>query len=376
MTWPNLVPFPLLTDAVSYRPCLWDLSVRDERREYWLDLFRRHFPSLLQAYREEAEDRGVSTKRVDASVRQADAAFMGYLDQLQPSRAESSEPEPRLDILTLCTQREQVLRDAGIADPYRLAKQRDTEHALALLPALLGELDALPDHERQIAVIEGVFAGNIYDLGATETVAMFSNERVDFHAVRQQLKPRPWRFDALDAWLARRGPSHALPHRAAVLFVDNAGPDVTLGMLPFARELLKRGTCVILTANTTPSLNDVTHDELKLLVQAVSQFDAVIGQALSDGRLKLVSSGNHAPLIDLSRVSRELADAVTEAGVDLVVLEGMGRAVESNFDARLRCDTLKLAMIKDRGVAEGLRSSAPATEMFDLVMKFEPAALQ
>lgn len=28
------------------------------------------------------------------------------------------------------------------------------------------------------------------------------------------------------------------------MFVDNAGPDVVLGMLPFARELLKQGTKV------------------------------------------------------------------------------------------------------------------------------------
>lgn len=30
----------------------------------------------------------------------------------------------------------------------------------------------------------------------------------------------------------------------ALLFVDNAGADVMLGMVPFARELLKRGTTV------------------------------------------------------------------------------------------------------------------------------------
>ena len=30
----------------------------------------------------------------------------------------------------------------------------------------------------------------------------------------------------------------------AVIFVDNAGSDVVLGILPFARELLRRGTKV------------------------------------------------------------------------------------------------------------------------------------
>jgi type II pantothenate kinase len=33
-------------------------------------------------------------------------------------------------------------------------------------------------------------------------------------------------------------------YRKAVLFVDNAGADVILGMLPFARQLLKAGTQV------------------------------------------------------------------------------------------------------------------------------------
>lgn len=32
------------------------------------------------------------------------------------------------------------------------------------------------------------------------------------------------------------------PHRRALLFVDNAGADIVLGMLPLARELLRRGT--------------------------------------------------------------------------------------------------------------------------------------
>ena len=32
------------------------------------------------------------------------------------------------------------------------------------------------------------------------------------------------------------------PHKRALLFVDNSGADVILGMLPLARELLRRGT--------------------------------------------------------------------------------------------------------------------------------------
>ena len=52
--------------------------------------------------------------------------------------------------------------------------------------------------------------------------------------------------------------------------------------------------------------------------------------------------------------------------IDLIVLEGMGRALESNFDARFTCDTLKIAMIKDEGVASALDG-----ELFDLICRFE-----
>jgi type II pantothenate kinase len=48
--------------------------------------------------------------------------------------------------------------------------------------------------------------------------------------------------DGLDEWLDRlKGP----PHKCAAIFVDNSGIDIILGVLPFARELLQRGTKVI-----------------------------------------------------------------------------------------------------------------------------------
>lgn len=56
---------------------------------------------------------------------------------------------------------------------------------------------------------------------------------------------RPWLVDGLDEWLNRlKGP----PHKCAAVFVDNSGIDIVLGVLPFARELLQRGTKVIVTS--------------------------------------------------------------------------------------------------------------------------------
>jgi type II pantothenate kinase len=191
---------------------------------------------------------------------------------------------------------------------------------------------------------------------------MFDNgATIDFHQVRDQLKPRPWLFDDLDAWL-----NHSKTYRNACMFVDNAGPDIVLGMIPFARDLLIGGTRVLLAANDTPTLNDITVAQLHELIEAIALFDDIIKNARADGRLEIVGTGNGYPLIDLTTVSQKLVDAVTRQEPDLVVLEGMGRAVESNLNAQFTCDSLKLAMVKDAGVARMLGGS-----MYDLVMRFE-----
>lgn len=48
--------------------------------------------------------------------------------------------------------------------------------------------------------------------------------------------------DNLDDWIQRlqTGP----PHKCAAIFIDNSGIDIILGILPFARDLLQRGTKV------------------------------------------------------------------------------------------------------------------------------------
>lgn len=41
-------------------------------------------------------------------------------------------------------------------------------------------------------------------------------------------------------------------------------------------------------------------------------------------------------------------------GVDLIILEGMGRAVHTNLNARLAVDSLKLAVVKNAWLAQRL----------------------
>ena len=55
-----------------------------------------------------------------------------------------------------------------------------------------------------------------------------------------------------------------------------------------------------------------------------------------------------------------------ERQVDLLVLEGMGRAIHTNLFAKFKCECLKVAVLKNRWLAERLGG-----EMFSVVFKYE-----
>ena len=73
------------------------------------------------------------------------------------------------------------------------------------------------------------------------------------------------------------------------------------------------------------------------------------------------------PLIDLSEVSNELNEAAADA--DMVMLEGMGRSVESNQDTAFQVDSVQLCMLKDPRIA-----SRVGGEVFDCVCRYRPVA--
>lgn len=49
-------------------------------------------------------------------------------------------------------------------------------------------------------------------------------------------------FDTFKERIFGSGDKKPRPYKRALVFVDNSGADVVLGMLPLARELLRRGT--------------------------------------------------------------------------------------------------------------------------------------
>lgn len=138
-----------------------------------------------------------------------------------------------------------------------------------------------------------------------------------------------------------------------------------LGIMPFARELLRQGTQVVIAANELPSINDITASELDIVLPDIAQQDDIICKAVADQRLKIISSGNDLPVIDLTKLSEELVTHAKDA--DLIVLEGMGRSIETNLKAKFSCDSVNIGMIKHPEVAACLGG-----RLFDCVIKFSP----
>jgi type II pantothenate kinase len=123
---------------------------------------------------------------------------------------------------------------------------------------------------------------------------------------------------------------------------------------------------VVLAPNFSPALNDITLAELGPLLDRLAAGDAVLARAMADGRLGTVDSGGDTPLLDLSRVS-DACDAVA-ADSDLIVLEGMGRGVESNWTQQFTCDVWRVALLKDHTVADWI-----GARLFDGVCRFDRA---
>ncbi len=362
---------PLLDPSAAYRPCIQDLLAEGpEAQAYWFDLFEAHLETL--------GDLPANGRCCREDPRWPNFA-KDYLVGLARLRR---QPDLRgqLNVLELTRYREERFAAHGFIDPFAELKQRENAIALAALPDVLQELDGLPSRTRNLRLVEGVLAGNLFDMGAKaaiEAVARHSTATagsrdsvdggngLDFAAVRGRLRPRPWAVDDLDAWLTRWERPDGF-YRQALYFVDNSGPDIVLGVLPLARELLRRGARVVLAANHRPALNDVTAAELRELLNACSRLDPELSAAWRAGRLTVVNSGGNAPLIDLSQVTPECCAAAAES--DLLILEGMGRAIESNYDARFTVDTIKLALIKDEMVARLL-----GVRLFDAVFRFEAA---
>ncbi|KAK7913436.1 hypothetical protein WMY93_013647 [Mugilogobius chulae] len=355
----QLVKLPLLQDPSSYIPDTVDLTEDALAREYWLFCFEDALDGVVKRAVASQPDMPEAQERAE-KFRQK------YRHKLQTLRHQPFA-YGSLTVRSLLDTREHCLNEFNFPDPYSKIKQKENDLALKYYLKAVKSLDQLEWTERQFALVRGVLAGNVFDWGAKAVSDVLeSDPEFGFEEAKRQLEERPWLVDCYDQWFERlKGP----PHRCALFFVDNSGVDIILGVMPFVRELLSRGTEVVLASNSAPALNDVTNGELQILTERIAAMDPVIQDGLRDERLMLVQSGSSSPCLDLSRLDKVLATVVRERKTDLVIIEGMGRAIHTNYYAMLSCESLKMAVIKNSWLADRLGG-----KLFSVVFKYEVPA--
>ncbi|XP_021713863.1 uncharacterized protein At2g17340-like [Chenopodium quinoa] len=354
----EMVPFPLLIES-NYRACTIPYRFPNDNPKKptpteisWINLFANSIPSFKQ--------RAESDNTVpDAKVR-AEKFAERYGEILEDLKKDPESHGGPPDCILLCRLREQVLRELGFRDIFKKVKDDENAKAISLFRNVVSLNDAIEDPVKRLEnLVKGIFAGNIFDLGSAELAEVFSKDGMSFLASCQNLLPRPWVVDDLDTFKLNWSKKS---WTKAVFFVDNSGADIILGILPFARELLRRGTQVILAANELPSINDVTYTELfDILSQLKDENGQLMG--VDTSKLLIANSGNDLPVIDLTSVSQELAYVASDA--DLVILEEMGRGIETNLYAQFKCDSIKIGMVKHPEVAQFLGG-----RLYDCVFKY------
>ncbi|TYK08134.1 DUF89 domain-containing protein [Cucumis melo var. makuwa] len=354
----ELVPFPLLLTPIesNYRACTipYRFSSDNPRKPtpielQWIDVFYNVIPSF--------KERAASDPTVPDAEAKAEKFAQRLACQLVISLA---APTEHTNSMVYAQILDDLKKDPESHGGPPDCIDEENAKAITLFADVIRLNDAIEDDSKRLEnLVRGIFAGNIFDLGSAQLAEVFSRDGMSFLASCQNLVPRPWVIDDLDTFKLKWSKKS---WKKAVIFVDNSGADIILGILPFARELLRRGTQVVLAANDLPSINDVTYNEL---IEILSKLKDDHGQLMGvdTSNLLVANSGNDLPVIDLIRVSQELSYLAADA--DLVVLEGMGRGIETNLYAQFKCDSLKIGMVKHLEVAEFLGG-----RLYDCVFKY------
>lgn len=339
----------------EYRVSTWNLAEHPDTLAYWLDLFAS-FPGRFDKHLLQAS---FTCDDFDAHWSRFENTYSQRLDAIRKATAANGQ----LGTIELCRFRQATLNEFGFFDPYSNIKQKENDLAARIYPDLVAQIDATPLPERWELLLKGILAGNMFDLGSPDTIEMYQQGKVDFFSSLKQLPDRPWFIDDADAWLQRIQKPGSW--QQALFFVDNAGADIVLGVMPLVREMARCGIRVVLSPNSEPALNDITFAELNPLLDQLAESDPVLAKLQADGLISTVVSGGDTPLIDLGQITDECNKSAAES--DLIVLQGMGRGIESNWTEPFVCDVWRVALLKDRTVAQWIGAN-----LFDAICRFDP----
>jgi len=401
---PKTAALPLLSGERTYShvsPGVCDAcETSRDARAAWVELLLGQFPShVANAERTRTflnADAGYTDK-----YRVFEKLYEEYLLAAIESDTGVASTSGKGDtLMDMVEEKERLLRSCGLEDMFLGLKSNENEICLALYPEMCKAIDNAADSRAKLKlVVEAALAGNLFDAGAAaavQNVAFCDEEQAqcDFpeeskrfnldasqlfatFAKAQEKVLRPstgWKFDSFEQIDARL---HDAPWKRVLIFCDNAGAD-TMGMVLLARYLSSNSadTSVALVANSTAALNDITYDELSRFVSNCAKSDADLRSLVDAGRITCLPSGATSTLLDFTRVSTELESYVRGANTAnedwLVVLDGMGRSLESNWNAAsymsTGVDVLTLAMVKSEINAKRL-----GAEVYDCVVRLNTA---
>ncbi|EGT30162.1 CBN-PNK-4 protein [Caenorhabditis brenneri] len=353
-------PFSLLVEQDG-KPDTIDFNNDEQARNFWIEILDKTIADMTK-YAIASQKHCDQQDEVTQRAKDFELDFVNTMNTIKEHHVAYGNSNAR----NLLEVREQILQEKGFDDIYVQKKHEENCTAIAELPNVLAIIDKLKETSDEKTVLEyvsrGLLAGNVFDWGAKEVVKMMNSESgLSFQSAINHVEDRPWLFDGFDSFHSKHK-----EYKSVLIFVDNSGFDYILGIIPFARELLRNGSKVIICANTSPALNDLTHREMVNLAPALKKADADLAKFIDSEQMMFVQSGQESPCLDARRVHQELNEVVETYKTDLVVIEGMGRALHTNFNVQFKCDSLKAAVIKTQWLADRLGG-----KMFSVVFKHE-----
>lgn len=350
--------FPYLID--SYKPDQWDLTDDNASREYWISTLK----SSTEKTASIAKQSQVSSVDVETRISEFKEKYLKRLDNLRRKPGSYG----RLSVRKLLNMREDLLNELAFPDPYIHIKKRENEFFLHFLADRVKMIDSLSDHKKRWEeCFCGILGGNMFDWGAKAVTDIFDGANdglLQFSAALVKIQARPWLVDHFDAIYDKLN-----TYKSVCIFCDNSGADVILGVLPFVRQLLRENIQVVLVANSKPALNDVTYSELIALMPKVFQLCPEFEQFINNESLIITDIESSSPCLNLKTVPTRLVEIFAAKKCDLLILEGMGRAIHTNYKSQFKIDSLKLAVLKNDWIAKKLNG-----KLFDVICRLDEKA--
>lgn len=149
----ELLPFPLLADAVTYNPDTSKLTLDPNLQAYWIDLLDANLHYLIE----------LAIERNPESRPRAENFEIMYRRHLQELRQKPTAYGP-LTVRSLLNLREQCLRQMGFNDIFGEVKQQENTLALKVVGAMFDAQDSIESEEELVeTLLFNIMGGNMLD---------------------------------------------------------------------------------------------------------------------------------------------------------------------------------------------------------------------